>query len=564
MKFEDFTYERPDMETFEVNFLSVLNKFENANSYEEQSIALQEIVKLRNEFESMLSICHIRHTINTNDEYYQTEENFYDENTPVYEGIISKFYHKLVDSKFRSQLEKEWGTQLFTIAELTQKTFSEEIIDDLKKENKLTTEYSKLIASAKIEFEGEDRTLAQLSPFIQSKDRAIRKRASDAKYSFYVEHESRLDDIYDQLVKVRTDIAKSLGYPNFIELGYARLTRSDYNAKMVANFRKQVKESIVPAAQRLYERQKKRIGLESLTYYDEAFSFKSGNPTPKGNPDWIIRNGKQMYSELSQETNEFFNFMLDNNLMDLVNKPGKQSGGYCTYISNYQAPYIFSNFVGTSHDIDVLTHEAGHAFQVYSSRHFMVPEYSFPTYEAAEIHSMSMEFFTWPWMDLFFQEDTEKYKFNHLGGAIKFIPYGVAVDEFQHFVYGNPEASPAERKSEWRRIEQSYLPHRNFGENDYLERGGFWHQQGHIFRSPFYYIDYTLAQICALQFWKKASEDQEDAWNHYLILCKQGGSKSFTELVKVAQLTSPFEDGCIKSIITDIEHWLESVDDQAL
>ncbi|WLD94792.1 M3 family oligoendopeptidase [Alkalihalobacillus sp. AL-G] len=564
MKFNDFAYDRPDMKDFEMDFLSVLKQFEDAESYEEQSQALQGIVKLRNEFDSMMSICHIRHTIDTNDEFYRTEKDFFDEQSPVYEGLTSKFYHELVNSKFRDQLEKEWGPQLFTIAELTLKTFSDEIIDDLKKENKLTTEYSKLIASAKIDFEGEERTLTQLTPFIQSQDRSLRKRASDAKYRFYVQHEKKLDEIYDQLVKVRTHIAETLGYTNFIELGYARLTRSDYDADMVANFRRQVKEYIVPVAQRLYTRQKKRIGLDSLTYYDEPFSFKSGNPTPKGNPDWIIQNGKKMYSELSRETSEFFSFMLDNNLMDLVSKPGKRSGGYCTYIPEYQAPYIFSNFVGTSHDIDVLTHEAGHAFQVYSSRHFTVPEYSFPTYEAAEIHSMSMEFFTWPWMELFFQEDTEKYKFNHLGSAIKFIPYGVAVDEFQHFVYEHPAATPAERKAAWRKIEREYLPHRNYQENDYLERGGFWHQQGHIFRTPFYYIDYTLAQICALQFWKKASEDRSAAWENYLILCKQGGSKSFTALMEVAKINSPFEDGCIESIINDIEEWLDSVNDQKL
>jgi M3 family oligoendopeptidase len=271
-----------------------------------------------------------------------------------------------------------------------------------------------------------------------------------------------------------------------------------------------------------------------------------------------------MYAELSSETDEFFQYMNDNGLMDLVSKSGKQSGGYCTYISKYQSPFIFSNFVGTSHDIDVLTHEAGHAFQVYSSRQMSVPEYNIPTYEAAEIHSMSMEFFTWPWMELFFEEDTEKYKFSHLSSALKFIPYGVAVDEFQHFVYETPEATPAERKQAWRRIEKKYLPHRTYEENDFLERGGFWHQQGHIFRTPFYYIDYTLAQICAFQFWKKANENRDQAWDEYLNLCKQGGSKPFTELVEFANLKSPFDTTCIQTVIHEIEEWLNQVNDKEL
>ncbi|MCF6409323.1 M3 family oligoendopeptidase [Pseudalkalibacillus salsuginis] len=564
MKFSDYKYERPDMEKFKHAFFSILKEFEQADSFAEQNQQLGNIVELRNEFESMMNICHIRHTIDTNDAYYKEEHDFFDENSPIYEGYISKFYKKLVDSKFRSELEREWGPQLFKIAELSLKTFSDEIVGDLKKENKLASEYSKLIASAKIEFEGEERTLAQMSPFIQSKDRNMRKRASEARYGFFVKNEAMLDDIYDQLVKVRTEIARKLGYDNFVQLGYDRLTRTDYTANEVSVFRDQVKDYIIPITQKLYERQKKRIGLDRLAYYDLPFSFKTGNPTPKGNPEWIIENGKKMYAELSTKTDEFFQFMNENELMDLVSKRGKRSGGYCTYISKYKAPFIFSNFVGTSHDIDVLTHEAGHAFQVYSSRHLSVPEYSFPTYEAAEIHSMCMEFFTWPWMELFFEEDTGKYKFSHLSGALMFIPYGVAVDEFQHYVYENPDASPAERKSAWRKIERNYLPHRDFTENDYLERGGFWHQQGHIFRTPFYYIDYTLAQICALQFWRKANENKDLAWEEYLHLCKQGGSKSFTELVNVANLQSPFEKTCVQSVVSEIEKWLDSIDDQAL
>jgi M3 family oligoendopeptidase len=271
-----------------------------------------------------------------------------------------------------------------------------------------------------------------------------------------------------------------------------------------------------------------------------------------------------MYAELSNETREFFNFMIENELMDLVSKKGKAGGGYCTYINKYKSPFIFSNFNGTAGDIDVLTHEAGHAFQVYSSRAYEVPEYGFPTNEACEIHSMSMEFFTWPWMELFFKEDTDKYKFSHLGGALMFIPYGVAVDEFQHFVYENPEVTPAERKKAWRDIEKKYLPHRDYEENDYLERGGFWHQQSHIFLDPFYYIDYTLAQICALQFWKRANNGDHKAWDDYVTLCKEGGSKPFLKLVKIANLKSPFENGCVKSVISDIEAWLNSIDDRLL
>lgn len=311
-------------------------------------------------------------------------------------------------------------------------------------------------------------------------------------------------------------MAKTLGFKNYVEMGYKRLNRSDYDSNKVANYRKQVYEDLVPLVAELKDRQRKRLNLKELKYYDESLEYLTGNATPKGDPDWIVENGKKMYKELSKETDEFFTFMVERELLDLVSKKGKMAGGYCTILPDYKSPFIFSNFNGTSGDIDVLTHEAGHAFQSYLSMDFELPEYGFPTYEACEIHSMSMEFITWPWMELFFQDEVDKYKFSHLAGAINFIPYGVTVDEFQHYVYENPDATPDERKARWRDIEKKYLPFKDYEDNDFLNSGGFWFKQGHIFSSPFYYIDYTLAQVCAFQFWIKTREDSENAWEDYI------------------------------------------------
>ncbi|WP_251553817.1 M3 family oligoendopeptidase [Neobacillus muris] len=564
MGFESYTYVRPDLSEVTSRFETALKRFRTAESAEEQCHAMDEINQIRNNIGTMFNLCNIRHTINTNDEFYKEEQDYMDELEPEIEGLETKYYQALVQSKFRPELETKFGRQLFALAESQLKTFKPEIVPMLQKENRLVTEYTKLVASAKIQFEGEERTLAQIDPFIESTDRDMRKRASEAKFGFFAEHEADLDRIYDDLVRVRTDIAKALGFKDFVELGYHRMMRTDYNAEMVANFRQQVKDYIVPIAAKLKERQRARLGLEQLKYYDENIVYQTGNAVPKGSPEWIIENGQKMYEDLSKETGEFFRFMRENNLMDLVAKKGKASGGYCTYIENYKAPFIFSNFNGTSGDIGVLTHEAGHAFQVYSSRHFEIPEYNWPTYEACEIHSMSMEFFTWPWMDLFFKEDTDKYKFSHLSDALLFLPYGVSVDEFQHWVYENPEASPKERKLKWREVEKKYLPHKDYDGFAYLENGGFWQRQGHIYNSPFYYIDYTLAQICAFQFWKRSRENKEEAWGDYLNLCSLGGSMSFTKLVEAANLISPFENGCVESVVGEIENWLNSVDDKNL
>jgi M3 family oligoendopeptidase len=564
LKFEDFQYSRPDMNEIKNDFTILLEEFRTANSFEQQNEVIEKLNAIGNEFSTQANLVYIRASINTNDDYYQKERDYFDEIEPEFQEIGTAYYKELVSTPFREQLEKKWGSQLFALAENSIKSFSPEVLPLLQQENKLTSDYSKLVASAQIEFDGKTLTLAQLAPYAESTDRSVRKAAMEASYKFYDDNGDKFDEIYDKLVKLRHEIATTLGFKNFVELGYLRMNRIGYDAEMVKNFRDQVRNHIVPLANRLYERQAERIEVDKLKFYDQSLNFLTGNATPQGNPDWIIENGKKMYAELSPETDEFFRYMTDKNLMDLEAKTGKEAGGYCTFIDNYDSPFIFSNFNGTSGDIDVLTHEAGHAFQVYCSRNIGIPEYMWPTHEACEIHSMSMEFFTWPWMELFFEEQTEKYKFAHLSSSLLFLPYGVAVDEFQHVVYENPEMSPAERKGAWKKVEATYLPSRDYDGNHYLESGGVWQRQGHIYQSPFYYIDYTLAQICAFQFWKRSQEDQENAWNDYLHLCKLGGSKPFTELVAEANLISPFEDGCVESVIGTIESWLDSVDDKVL
>ena len=563
--FKDYTYVRPNMDELKASVTALIEKFKAAQTVQEQSEVIAEINQHRNTFSTMANIVYIRASIDTNDEFYQKERDYFDEVEPIAEEIVFDYYKELVASKFRAELEEKWGTQLFALAEDQIKGFSPAVIELMQQENKLVSEYNKLVASAQIEFDGKTLTLAQLAPYSESTDRAVRKAARETSANFYAENVEKFDSIFDQLVKLRHQIATTLGYKNYVELGYINMNRVDYNAEMVSKFRDQVRDYIVPVATKLYERQAKRIGVEGdFKFYDEGLNFLTGNATPQGSSEWIVENGKKMYEELSPETGEFFNYMIDNELMDLVAKKGKESGGYCTFIDDYNSPFIFSNFNGTSGDIDVLTHEAGHAFQVYSSRNIGIPEYLWPTYESAEIHSMSMEFFTWPWMEHFFKEQTDKYKFTHLSSGLLFLPYGVAVDEFQHVIYENPEMTPAERKSAWKEIEAKYLPHRDYDGHEYLESGAFWQRQGHIYASPFYYIDYTLAQICAFQFWKRSRENFDDAWKDYVHLCGLGGSLSFTKLVEAAGLISPFEVGCVESVIGTIEDYLNSINDEEL
>jgi M3 family oligoendopeptidase len=565
MNFKEYKYTRPDIDTIRIQYQSLIEKFNNSKTADEQCNIINEINNLSKNIDTMMNLVAIRHSIDTSDEFYDAENEYMDNTSPIFQSLTVNYYKALINSKFKDELKKKIYPQYFTMAEMQIKSFSNNVISDLQEENKLQSEYDKLISSAKINFNNKTLNLSQMQPYMQSSERKIRKEAHEKYSKFFEENIHKFDEIFDKMVKIRHKIATKLGYKNFVELAYIRMLRSEYDANDVEKYRNQVLKYIVPLSIELRKRQAKRLGLSDFKYYDKNLNFTTGNANPKGDKDWMLINAKKMYSELSPETKEFFSYMVERDLFDLETKPNKQSGGYCTYIQNYKSPFIFANFNGTSGDVDVLTHEAGHAFQVYESSHIKYPELIFPTYEACEIHSMSMEFITWPWMNLFFEENELKYKFSHLSDAILFIPYGVTVDEFQHKVYENPNMTPKERRTLWREIERKYLPFIDYGDNEFYENGGYWFKQGHIFGNPFYYIDYTLAQVCAFQYWVKFNlGDREKAWNEYLHLCKVGGSKPFLELLKEGNLKSPFQNSTIESIITPIKNWLDLIDDTKL
>lgn len=565
LKFSEYTYERPDYEAYKSEATVAIDKLKTAPDADIAVAAVITMNNMLNEADKQGQLAYIRHSIDTRDVFYEAEREYWDEYLPLYAEINTNYYRALLETPYRTELEQILPKQYFKMAEYKLKAFSSEVISLLQKENELASSYDKLIASAQIEFDGKTLNLSGLGPYQQSTDRAVRKAASEAYFNFFQENEAKLDDIYDQLVKLRDQIAKKLGFKDFVELAYIRMERYDYNREMVQTYRENVLKDVVPVAQKLYARQAKRIGVDRMKYYDLNLEFLDGNATPKGDAAYIMEMGKKMYHELSKETATFIDYMYDRELLDLDTKDGKQSGGYCTFIPGYDSPFIFANFNGTSGDIDVLTHEAGHAFQVFQSRWIKQPELVFPTSESAEIHSMSMEFFTYPWMELFFKEETEKYKFSHLGGALQFLPYGVLVDHFQHEVYERPEMTPAERKATWRRLEKMYNPQKDYSENPFLEQGTLWYRQGHIFDTPFYYIDYTLAQVLAFQFWKRTIVDKDEtAWDDYLEICEVGGTQSFLKLVELANLKSPFEEGSLTEVVAAIDATLSAVDDTKL
>lgn len=557
MKFSEMPYERVEFDKVKEEFLAIMEESKAAKSGEEQFEVHKKYYALTNRVMSMMTIAHIRHDGYTEDEFYKAEQEYYDQVGPELQNLIVAYSKSLYESPYRAYLEEKIGPVAFKNIELSLKSFDEKLIPLMQEENALTTEYKNLLASAKIEWEGEILNLSLMKKHMDSQDRDTRKKAWEKHTNFFVENAEKFDELYDKLVKNRTAQAKELGYENYIELGYYRMQRNCYDKDMVKCFRDQVKKYLVPFAEKLHDRRRQRLGLEKLSYYDANMFFNNGNPAPIGTPEEILAAGQKMYAELSAETKEFFDFMIENELFDVLGRKNKRAGGYMTYIPDYKSPFIFANFNATAGDVDVITHECGHAFQGFLSGQDPIQEHSDITMETAEIHSMSMEFFTEPWMELFFGERTKDYLDMHLEDAVMFIPYGCMVDEFQHEVYANPEMTPAERKAVWRRLEKEYKPHLDYTGNAFLEEGGYWQRQHHIYSLPFYYIDYCIAQSCALQYKTRMDEDYKEAWASYLKLCRLSASDFFTNMVKEVGLKNPLEDGCLEDVVKKMEAKLQ-------
>ena len=562
MKFEEMPVRIPDEKKIKAKLAKIKERLVNAKDEKEALKAVKAYFDFCDDLETDTTIISIKYSINTTDEEIVKANDVVDEVMPVISESIQDFERALFDSKFRPAIEKKYGTLMFKKIEVGFKTYSPEIIPELVQENKLSSEYDRLMASAKLDFNGEVLNLMQIGKYLSDKDPEVRMAAAKKYFGFLEENDEKIGQIYDDLVHVRDTIAHKLGFKNFVELGYLRLGRLDYNSDLVYGYREQIKRDVVPVVKKLRKRQAERLGIKNPIWLDYNLEYLSGNAKPIGNTEFLVKSATKMYEEMSPESAEFFHFMVDNNLMDLDAKAGKAGGGYMTFIPRYKSPFIFANSNGTSNDVDTLTHEVGHAFQGYLGANIKVPGERMPTLEACEIDSMSMEFFAWPWMELFFGDQAQKYRFSHLDGAISFLPYGAEVDEFQHFVYENPNATHEERCAYWAKLEKVYRPWVKYT-LPVLKNGRYWMRQSHIFGSPFYYIDYTLAQVLALQFKCEMDKNREKAWKKYIKLLKMGGKYPFLELIERAHLRNPFIDGNIKKVIKPQVKVLNSFDDKS-
>ena len=559
MKVSELPYRRVTLEEVQAVMEDVIPRIRGARSVEEILAAREDYLKMELEFATNASLASMRYTINTVDPFYVAENEYYDEIGPTVGNYSVEYASALLDSPFRRELEEALSPVLFQSMEVQRKSMSNEIIEDMVEENKLVREYSDLMAGMEFEWKGEKLPRAMLMKYAKDADRDTRRECFEVLGRGLEAHKTELDSIFDRMVHVRDRMAKKMGYKNFVELGYYRMGRLCYDQEKVANFRANVLKDIVPVVARLRTENAKRLGIDKYMFYDDGVIMPGGDPKPFGKEE-IFASARKMYHAMGEETGAFIDLMLENDAFDVDSRKNKWGGGYCTEFPKYKQPFILANFNGTAGDVDVVTHEAGHALNAYliADNRFAL-ELGCGGMETAETHSMSMEFFAWPYMADFFGEDAERYKFMHALESFSFIPYGTMVDAFQHIVYENPDLTPDERDAEWLKLEKQFRPHISFEGMPYLEKGTRWQYQMHIYESPFYYIDYCLAQTAAFQFLLASRRDYDDAFARYLRLSRQGGEKVWTDLLAEAGFPSPFQPGALAELARNVEALLESI-----
>ncbi len=430
-------------------------------------------------------------------------------------------------------------------------TFAPAIQNDLTLEERLTNEYFQLIGTIKAALRGREYSLAGLALFAEDGDRALRREACLAGWNGLSQNSTKLDSLFDDLVRCRTSMARKLGYENYMLLAYKRLGRSDYGPVQVARLRDEIVESIVPRAETFAREQAGALGVNELMPWDEALRDRLPAPRAPATLDGLTLSLRSSAAAIHPAFADFVRQMIEGGLMDLAHRPGKAAGAFCAFLPDVAMPFVFANYTGGSRNVGSVVHELGHAFQNYQSRHYPALEQIIPTSEIGEIHSMALELLAGPVYGHIFNGDSDRYRSHHLQYLIEMLPYIAAIDHFQELVYTAPTATPLERSEMWLEMEKRYLPWRRAGGIPVLERGARWQRQRHVYAAPFYYIDYGLAICCALQLWLESLTDRGAAIEKWLSLCSLGGTLGFETLLQRVSLSSPLNPGTITAIVSE-------------
>jgi M3 family oligoendopeptidase len=547
---------RPDVVMLAAEALRHADAVRDARTADDQVDAIRAWGRDQVRLLTARALAQLRFELDTRDAAARAEKTFFDDVAPQLLEQRLQVVKQISASRTRPELERRLGAEAFRTWTAELASFDPAMAEDMREEARLKRRYTELTASVRVPFDGQTLTLTQLGGHFTSRSRDVRLRAQQARFAALDAHRAELDAVYDELVALRHGMAGKVGEATYTPLAYT-LRRRDYGAAAVAAFRKQVREVVVPAARRIRRRHAEALGVSDYGYHDTFVSDGAPAPAPAGDAEWILDRASRLFAALGPDFGELWRILRSASLIDTTAREGKAPGGFCARLPLHGVPFVFANWDGSAGDVKVLVHECGHAYQGWRSMAVQpLLEYHGPTSDAAEIHSMGLELLTHPHAELFFDGQAERYRRQHLEQALLFIPYGAAIDEFQHEVYADPRLLPAHRAELWRDLESAYLSERRYPGMPLAASGRFWQVQRHVYAYPFYYIDYCLAQACALQLWARARRDRDGAMAAYRHLSEIGGSLPFSGIVEAAGLRSPFAEGCLGELVEDVERTL--------
>ncbi len=440
--------------------------------------------------------------------------------------------------------------------------FREENVALSTEESKLGTQYDKIIGAQTVQWEGEERTIAQMKPVFQDPDRAARERAWRLVSERQLQDRGALNDLWQEFLTLRLKIADNAGMSDFRAYRWREFKRFDYTPEDCLNFHAAIEQVVVPAAQRIYEKQRQRLGVDTLRPWDTEVDPHNRPPLrPFTDANTLSSTVRTMFNALDPELGEYYNIMERENLLDLSNRKNKAPGGYQTFFEASKRPFIFMNAVGLHDDVQTLLHEGGHAFHSFeASRLPDWQDFSGYPIEFAEVASMSMELLAAPYFTQdrggFYAsaEDAARARIEHFEGMITFWPYMAVVDAFQHWVYTHADAAmnPANCDEEWARQWDRFMGGIDYSGLEDAKVTG-WHRKLHIFQIPFYYVEYGLAQLGAAQVWVNSLSDAPAAVKAYRRALSLGGRVTLPELFAAAGAKFAMDAPTLQTAIDNIE-----------
>lgn len=429
---------------------------------------------------------------------------------------------------------------------------------------KLNNDYQKVVGAAMVEFEGKEYTLPQMNKFLEVNERSRRETAYMGIWNRFLKDSDEYDRIYDELIKLRTQMAKNAGFETYRELRFRELERFDYGTKESVEFQDAIAEIVVPLVDEIHENRKELLGVDTLRPWDLNVDPKNRKPlTPFENGKELAQKCRMAFDKVDTRLGSYFDVLIDNNLLDLDSRKGKAPGGYMCGFEERRVPFIFMNAAGVQRDVTTLLHEGGHAFHTIACRnHDIGMNRDYPI-EFAEVASMSMELLAGTFLAVFYAEDeeTKRARKNHLVGVITIIPWIATIDAFQHWIYTHPEHTHEERTKAWVEIYDRFRG--NVVDMSGLDkhRENRWMRQLHLFGYPFYYIEYGIAQLGALQVWRNYKINPSKAVEDYLHGLSLGGSKPLPDLFNATGIKFDFSRGMLQELMDMVKEELDGMKD---